>query len=786
METKSPRTAIAVALLALSALPLALLAQRSPQPRVDFEREVLPLLKKRCYACHGDGARLGNFQLDSRAALLQGGTTHPVVRPGKGAESYLIKLVSGKVPGKIMPVRGPRLTSAEVGLLTRWIDQGASYGARGLAEPWRPPLEPRQPPVPPAPAGAAHLGPVDRFVRVTLAAQGLQFGPPVDDRRFARRVYLDILGILPPPEALEAFAADRAPDKRARLVDRLLADDHAYAAHWLTFWNDLLRNDYAGTGYIDGGRTQITRWLYRALAENMPYNQFVRELVNPHPESAGFVKGIVWRGVVNASQTPEMQAAQSVSQVFMGVNLKCASCHDSFIDNWKLADAYGLAGVYAEGKLEMVRCDQPLGKSAPIKFLYPSLGSIPAGAPREQRMAALADLMTHPRNGRLSRTLVNRIWARLMGRGLIEPTDQMDARPWNPDLLDWLAWEFSQNGYNVRRLIRTICLSRAYQMPAVPQHGEQVTAYQFRGPMVKRISAEQFVDGVSALTGVWNRPAFHPLAQNPAESQRFGARILWSSGLMRAGYAEVDLDVAGAEALALIVTDGGNGADYDWANWVNPVVETKNGEVKLAEAEWIVGTTGYGTIQRNKSIVSKPLRLGEREYGAGIGTHANSLILFRLPPDAQRFRALAGPDTGAVEQKDSRTSLVMRVIAGGRGLVETRAALALADPLTTALGRPNREQVVSQRSPVATTLQALELTNGGTLTSLLHAGAERWMGLGSAEETARRMWRTVLGREPTAAEIRLASEMLGSPIRREGVEDLLWSLLMLPEFQLIY
>src|SRR5262249_41271212 len=159
----------------------------------------------------------------------------------------------------------------------------------------------------------------------------------------------DVIGMLPTPEELRAFLADRRPDRRARLTRRLLNDNQRYAEHWLSFWNDLLRNDYAGTGYIDGGRTQITGWLYNALATNMPYLPFVAKLVNPTPEAEGFRKGIVGRGVVNASQPPQMQAAQNISQVFMAANLKCASCHNSFINNWKLADAYGMAGIYADG-----------------------------------------------------------------------------------------------------------------------------------------------------------------------------------------------------------------------------------------------------------------------------------------------------------------------------------------------------------------------------------------------------------------------------------------------------
>jgi hypothetical protein len=197
---------------------------------------------------------------------------------------------------------------------------------------------------------------------------------PLDDAAFLRRVSLDLVGLLPTPERLEAFLADPAPDKRERAVGELLDDDQAYAEHWLTFWNDLLRNDYEGTGYIDGGRKAITPWLYRALRENTPYDRFVRELISPTPESEGFIKGIKWRGAVNASQVPELQFAQNVGQVFLGVNLKCASCHDSFIDSWKLDDTYALAAVIADAPLELYRCDKPTGATGPGPIPLPRAG----------------------------------------------------------------------------------------------------------------------------------------------------------------------------------------------------------------------------------------------------------------------------------------------------------------------------------------------------------------------------------------------------------------------------
>ena len=172
--------------------------------------------------------------------------------------------------------------------------------------------------------------------------------PVVDDRTYIRRVSLDITGLLPAPEKVDAFVADTRPDKRELLAKELLNQNDAYAQHWMTFWNDALRNDYDGTGYITGGRFGISKRLNSSLLDNKPYNRFVKELISPNKDSEGFIKGIKWRGTINSSQRTEMQAAQNVAQVFLGLNLKCASCHDSFISDWKLADAYAFANIFAD------------------------------------------------------------------------------------------------------------------------------------------------------------------------------------------------------------------------------------------------------------------------------------------------------------------------------------------------------------------------------------------------------------------------------------------------------
>jgi len=206
-----------------------------------------------------------------------------------------------------------------------------------------------------------------------------------------------------------------------------------------------------------------------------------------------------------------MQAAQNVSQVLLGLNLKCTSCHDSFISDWKLDDAYAFANVFSSKTLEIHRCDLPTGRMAGYGVLYNSLGKIKETSVTAERLVQLADILVQKKNGRLYRTLVNRVWAQFMGRGIVEPVDVMDNEPWSQDLLDWLAYDFAENGYDMKRLMRQILISKTYQTPAVGLKEAQMltaTNYIFKGILKRRITAEQFADAVSQ--------SFYPLYTDSA------------------------------------------------------------------------------------------------------------------------------------------------------------------------------------------------------------------------------------------------------------------------------
>ena len=497
-----------------SGATVAFASMNSGQPLTDkqigeLNLEVRSILAHNCYSCHSATKTKGELRLDSKELIFKGGKHGEILKAGHPEDSEIIRRISLPANHKeSMPTKGKHLSEKEIALLSFWIRAGAPWPSGAEKSIYRvAALEPRLPVLPPATVDITN--PIDRLVNAYFHQNKIEWKSVVDDRTYIRRVYLDVVGLIPTPAQIQAFEADTRPDKRENLAKQLLARNDDYAQHWLTFWNDALRNDYSGTGYITGGRFDITKWLYASLQKNKPYNWFVRELISPDKESAGFIKGIKWRGTINASQRTEMQAAQNVAQVLLGLNLKCASCHDSFVSDWKLADAYAFANIFADTTLEINRCDKPTGKMAGRRILYKELGTISVDAPTEKRLRELADFLVQPKDGRLYRTLVNRIWAQLMGRGIVEPVDVMDNEPWSQDLLDWLAYDFVQNGYDVKKLIYTIVTSKTYQLPSVGIKDERlITAptFVFEGMVRRRLTAEQFADALSV--------AFSPIYQD--------------------------------------------------------------------------------------------------------------------------------------------------------------------------------------------------------------------------------------------------------------------------------
>jgi mono/diheme cytochrome c family protein len=789
---------------------------------VNFKSQIKPILEASCIRCHGRGRSHGGLKIDSRLSLLKGGDSGPAAMAGHSANSYIIELVSGLNPDEVMPKKGKKLTPEEVGVLRAWIDEGLPWDPEISFAPVAPQnLVPRSPKMP-----AAHheSNPVDRFTDVYFQQHHVEPLHPVDDRIYARRVYLDTIGLLPPKEELEAFVASHKSNKRAALVKRLLARNDAYAQNWLTFWNDMLRNDYRGTGYIDGGREQVTKWLYSALLTNMPYDQFVAQLINPGHAAEGFSKGIVWRGVVNASQMPPMQAAQNVSQVFMGVNLKCASCHDSFINDWQLSDAYGLANVFSDQPLEIYRCDVPTGQKAPTKFIFSQLGDLPATTNKAVRLRALAAVITGPKDGRLSRTIVNRLWARFFGRGLVEPVDDMQQTAWDPDVLDWLAQDLVAHHYDVKQTMERILTSRAYQMPAVNLGEQHNTNFVFTGPDIRRMTAEQYRDALASLTGVgYSAPEANVEISADMQKEfgpRFKAQWIWNEpGAAKNAKAgniylrkTIRLHALPDQANALVYCDNsfemfvnghkaGAGADsarpfiVDLKPWLKPgdnliavlatnIAPDPSAKTTNAPPPNPAGLYIYARIRADLHGKERVMDfVSDRSW---IESDKQTDDWEQPEFHARGWKRASELGEGSIAPWKLPGDMIARqFVRRAKGGV--RASLVAADPLMVAMGRPNREQVVTTRASEATTLQALELTNGKTLANVLHEGAAKLVQQNtSGPELVSSIYEQAVGRTPTLQEFELAQEWVGEKPTRAGVEDFLWAMVMLPDFQLIY
>lgn len=494
----------------------------SPEKEMKLIGEVRMVLAHNCYKCHSGAKIEGELRLDEKEYVFAGGENGQILIPGNPGESDIIRRINlSKNHDDVMPSKGKLLSKDERDLLALWVEKGAPWpdGAAQQSVYRVADLAPRNPTLPAYKVGLEN--PIDLWVDQYFEKNSLQWKELSDDKIYLRRIYLDVTGLIPSPQDLEKFKNDSHPDKRNIWLQGLLNQSDEYAIHWLSFWNDILRNDYTGTGYITNGRFNITDWLYTSLQDNKPYDQFVKQLLSPTEKSKGFIEGIRWRGTVNASQRVEMQAAQNVGQVILGLNLKCASCHDSFISDWKLEEAYAFANIFADTTLAVSRCEIPTGKLARTEILWEELGEIDSVATKVEKLRQLADKLVQPANGRMYRTIVNRVWKQMMGRGIVEPVDEMDNEPWSQDLLDWLASDFVENGYDLKKLIYQIASSKIYQSQSIGYESYQAVMaddYKFNGMVSRRLTAEQFSDAVSEIVF----PLFkaEDIKYNPFELQK--------------------------------------------------------------------------------------------------------------------------------------------------------------------------------------------------------------------------------------------------------------------------
>ncbi len=362
------------------------------------------------------------------------------------------------------------------------------------------------------------LNAIDRFIGKKLEESGVAATALTDDDAFVRRVYLDTIGVIPTPEEIDAFRKDASANRRAKLIDRLLADPR-WADHWVSYWQDVLAENPGLLKPTLNNTGPFRWWLYQALLDNLPMDRFASELISME---GSFLQGAPGGfAVATENDVPMAAKAQVLGKAFLGLDMTCSRCHDSpSARGFKQEQLFGLAAMLAKasitlpktssvpigegGRIPNVKVTLHVGSKVSPTFLFGSVipDTLPEGVVRnkDDQRERVAALITSPRNERFAQVLANRVWKRYLGVGLMEnPDDWSRGKPSHPELLAWLGREMIAHDYDLKHVARLILNSHAYQR-SVSLNADS-DAQLFAGPARRRMTAEQIVDSLFVAAG---------------------------------------------------------------------------------------------------------------------------------------------------------------------------------------------------------------------------------------------------------------------------------------------
>jgi hypothetical protein len=357
---------------------------------------------------------------------------------------------------------------------------------------------------------------IDDYVIAKLKALRIAPSPATSDATYVRRAYLDAAGILPTAEEVENFLVDKSPDKRAKLIDSLLERDE-YVDYWAYKWSDLLL--VSSRKLRSNTMWSFYNWIHDSVKQNKPWDKFAYEIFteNGNTRQLGALNYFVLH-------KDPIEITENVTLAFMGQRITCARCHNHPLEKWTQTQYYQMANLFS--RVGLKNGDQPgdvivFAKAAGdinhprlLKPLAPTPldgESLPLDSSASRR-EHFAKWLTSPKNTYFARAVVNRVWANFMGRGLVDPVD--DVRATNPasneELFDAVAKDFVAGGFDVKRLIRTIMNSGAYQLSSESNATNQNDEKYYSKYIVKRLAAEVLLDAMSQVTGVAARFSGYP------------------------------------------------------------------------------------------------------------------------------------------------------------------------------------------------------------------------------------------------------------------------------------
>lgn len=453
--------------------PAFVMAKATPAG-VQFHRDVAPVFAAKCLSCHGANKPKGDLQLDDRKSALTS------LIPGKPRESELLRRVRSTDADEIMPPKGERLTAKEIESLERWIKEGATW-------PDEPPLS------------------------VTTVAE------LTSDEEFLRRVYLDLTGTVPTLNEARTFLADRDPKKRERLIDTLLANPR-WADAWVPYWQDVLAENPNIVNPTLNNTGPFRWWIHDVFRDAKPWDVVVTELVMMEGSTLG--GGPAGFGMAAQNDSPMAAKAGILASAFLGTEMKCARCHDAPYHPVTQADLFHLAAMLDRKPVSVpasstvptaklsrkplvtvaLKAGEKLDPRWTLTKLLDAVNAppLPPGLENDSR-AKLAALITSPANERFAEVMVNRVWRRYMGRGLVEPPhDWHQAKCSHPELLKWLAREFVASGYSIKHITWLVMTSHAYQRKA---SSDRDAFRLFAAPAKRRLGPEVLADSLHDAFG---------------------------------------------------------------------------------------------------------------------------------------------------------------------------------------------------------------------------------------------------------------------------------------------
>jgi hypothetical protein len=453
--------------------------QDSHKGSIDYFKDVQPILEAKCTECHRGAKAKGGLHLDSLTSAIKGGKSDgAAVEPGKPDHSSLISRITTTDEDEIMPPKGKPLNKDEIAILTTWIKEGAHWP--------------------------------------DIRADHLTLSPLTEDLAFLRRVYLDTVGVPPTLEEIRSF--QKNPDRKT-LIDSLL-NDPRWADNWMGYWQDVLAENPNILNPTLNNTGPFRWWLYESLLDNKPMDLFVTELLRMKgSERLGGPAGF---GTASQNDVPMAAKGTIVSTAFLGVEMKCARCHDSPTGKSLQQDLFELAAMlgtkeievpktssvpmdklHAGGRKPLIQVTLKPGTKVQPKWPFAEFCD-PAAAQlaedTKDTRDSLAAMITAPQNERFAQVVANRIWSRLMGRGIVEPVEDWEkGKPTHPDLIRWLGREFVRGGYDVKYLSRLIFNSHAYQRST--DSSLKQTSPLYTSPAPRRLQAEQIVDSLFSAAG---------------------------------------------------------------------------------------------------------------------------------------------------------------------------------------------------------------------------------------------------------------------------------------------